>query len=79
MVENRGQILVPVENKIQIPLPCENKTQISVPEIRLFSLISYVMVDKNKLFAMLPGKLHYNGLLCMQELNLGSLKFLSHL
>ncbi len=35
--------------------------------------------NKNKLFAMLPGKLHYNGLLCMQELNLGSHKFLSHL
>ncbi len=24
---------------------------------------------------MLPGKLHYNGLLCMQELNLESHKF----
>ncbi len=32
-------------------------------------------IHKNKLFAMLPGKLHYNGLLCMQELNLGSHKF----
>ncbi len=32
-------------------------------------------INKNKLFAKLPGKLHYNGLLCIQELNLGAHKF----
>ncbi len=32
-------------------------------------------IHKNKLFAMSPGKLHHNGLLCMQELNLRSHKF----
>ncbi len=30
---------------------------------------------QNKLYAMLPGKLPCNGLLCMQELHLGSHKF----
>ncbi len=33
------------------------------------------LLFKNKLWAMLPGKLHYNGLLCMQELNFVSHKF----
>ncbi len=39
-------------------------------KINTHSLLGIFWIHKNKIVSMLPGKLHYNGLLCMQELNL---------
>ncbi len=49
--------------------------QLFISRIWLNCMVRLFWIHKNKLFAILPVKLHYNGLLCMQELNLGSHKF----
>ncbi len=55
---------------------CPNSILDKINTYSLQGFSGYIKTKhKNKLFAMLRGKLHYNGLLCMQELNLGSHKF----
>ncbi len=58
-----------------IPRIVNNCPNSILDKVNTHSLEGFSGYIKNKLFVMLPGKLHYNGLLCMQELNLGSHKF----